>query len=159
MTDEISAEEQVKIFLRYFLLVVVGVVLLGIISVYIHRSVDTQDLEHVLLTQRLLYSKDCFSYQEGRSYPGIIDLGKFQEEQLQQCAFKERIGYKLTLQAMDGTLLKTVGINKNLIPFLDFCSVNKKNFQCYHDRAFVLVQDQSILKNAFLNIDMVIKDA
>ena len=152
-------EETIKMLPRVVLVALILLVFFIIINLYLSRDVQTSDLEYYLLTQRLFYSADCFSVSDERVYPGIIDLSKFQEGRLQQCAFKERIGYKLDLKDLDGKVLQSVKVNPSVAAYLDFCDVKKKNFHCYHKKDFVVVEDQGIRKNAFLEMFVVVQDA
>ena len=153
------AEEIVEMLPKVILVSLVLILFFFITSVYLSRDVNTSDLEYTLLTQRLFYSQDCFSLQEERIHPGIIDLSKFQEERLQKCAFKDRIGYSLDLKNIDDTLIKSVEVNPSVSAYYDFCDVKKKNFQCYHRKDFVIVEDQGVQSNAFLETFVVVQDA
>ena len=154
----ILGEETIKMLPRIFLTGFVLFFIFLILGVYLARDVRTEDLERSLLIKRLFYDQNCFSFTDERSYPGIIDLSKFQEERLEKCAFKENIGYKLDLREMNGDSIKSVDVNKKLTTLLDFCDTSKKNFQCYQDRSFVLVEDQGVRRNALLDIFVVIRD-
>jgi len=154
----ILGEETIKMLPRIFLAGFVLFFIFLILGVYLARDVRTEELEHSLLIKRLFYDQNCFSFTDERSYPGIIDLNKFQEERLEKCAFKEKIGYRLDLKEMNGDSIKSVEVNKKITALLDFCDTQKKNFQCYQDRNFVLVEEQGERRNALLDIFVVIRD-
>src|SRR3989338_8377650 len=108
------AEEAMKMFPRVFFTGIVLGIFFLIIGIYLNRQVETEHFEHFLLTQRLLYSPQCFSLEEGRTYPGIIDLRKFDEARISSCASKEGTGYRLTLLDVSGALVKKVDVNPEL---------------------------------------------
>ncbi len=69
---------------------IIFIVTVMLVNRYILTKVDVQDLEASLLIDRMIYSKNCFSYYYDdlkRPYPGVIDLEKFTSENLDSCIF------------------------------------------------------------------------
>jgi len=69
---------------------IIFIVTVMLVNRYVLTKVDVQDLEASLLIDRMIYSKNCFSYYDNdlkRPYPGIIDLEKFTSENLDSCIF------------------------------------------------------------------------
>jgi len=53
-------------------------------------SIDATGVQGEILMNRFLYSPTCFSYvntQISRSFPGIIDINKFNTETLDTCVY------------------------------------------------------------------------
>ncbi len=88
----------------------------------LYRMRDTDLVyDNTLLMQRFLNSESCFAYKDeriGRVYPGVIDLNKFNNDNLQNCAnygSKKRnlklelefSGKKITRQSSSGEAVKT----------------------------------------------------
>jgi hypothetical protein len=72
-------------------LLVVSLVFLAVVF-FVNRfmitKLDVQDIEASLLVDRMIYSRNCFSYYDeeiSRPYPGIIDIEKFKSETLDSC--------------------------------------------------------------------------
>ncbi len=62
------------------------------INRYIMVKLDVQDIEASLVVDRMIYSKNCFSYSEDiaeskRLFPGIIDPEQFSSEKIDSCIF------------------------------------------------------------------------
>ncbi len=57
---------------------------------FIYTKLDIQDIEASLLVDRMIYSKNCFSYYDrelGRPYPGIVDYTRFSSDILDSCMY------------------------------------------------------------------------
>jgi hypothetical protein len=74
-------------------MIAIGIVFITIVffvNRFILTKLDVQDIEASLLTDRMIYSKNCISYVDesiSRPYPGIIDYDKFKSENLNKCIF------------------------------------------------------------------------
>ena len=104
------------------------------------------DLENHLLTQRFLNSPLCFTYQDedtNRFYPGVIDLTKFNQDNLNKCYNAEDTkvkAYRLTLD-----------YNNEKI------TINTKNWEGFLKKAqteHVFVYDEGETQRAELLIEM-----
>src|SRR3989344_1588865 len=88
-----------------FIFVAFCLLLLYIITVEITNVAEIPGgLESYIFIQRFLNSPDCFAYQEKdtlRIYPGIIDLERFAQENLDKCykieSYMYAPGFKLTI--------------------------------------------------------------
>jgi len=75
---------------KIIMISVIFIVTVLIVNRYIMSKVDVQELEASLLIDRMIYSRNCFSYYDDdllRPFPGIIDLDKFTSENLDSCIF------------------------------------------------------------------------
>lgn len=106
----------------------------------INISYIPEGLEEYIFTQRFLNSKECFTYQDkdtSRIYPGIIDLEKFKQENLDNCYKRE--GY---MYAPEFRLI----INDKTIQTSDFASNKKISKQ-------ILIFKDNKFENAELKIE------
>ena len=130
----------------------------GIIN-YVDREVEIRDLQHNILIQRLFYDKNCFSFVEDeRSYPGIIDLSKFDENRLNKCIDYQQgkvQGVTLNLTDFNHNQLAYTEVNKQLTLRMPECGVEKKQFECFFDKKYVLVLNEGKFEKALLNIEVI----
>jgi len=105
---------------HWFLMIgyIVGIMaFLTILSTLVIRAValsaDTHNMEYYLIYNRVVYSKDSIFYYDssiGRSYPGIVDFNKFNEENINNLWGKqESFGVKLSINNN-----QNIFYNKNL---------------------------------------------
>ncbi len=66
---------------RMLLLIITLFSVVWILGAQVSRSSDTSDVEFYILTNRLFYSQNCFSY-DGKS---IVDANKFDQSVLENC--------------------------------------------------------------------------
>lgn len=95
--------------LSYFIMFLVYLIVLSMVLYFIVQiakqglaaDLETKGLEYDLLMNRLLYSPNSISYTDttiGRTYPGIIDMNKFNEETLNKTfGDSKRFGMKVNL--------------------------------------------------------------
>ena len=147
-------------FANIVLLVIVVIFIAVVVDVHLNREIKTNELESHLLTTRLIYSPNCFLYQnEIRKYPGIIDLDKFDKNIIERCLInKENTGFIIDLKEINGTSIKTININEDISDFLKFCNVKRKRFDCYFDEKYILLEENNEIKPALLNISLAIKN-
>ena len=121
-SDEISGSKMIFYLIFSFLAAIVFMII-----VYLARSNRMEianipsGLENYIITQRFLISPLCFAFQDAdskRVYPWVLDLKKFNEENLNKCysASDTKLkAYRLTLAY--GTEKKTIS-TKNWEGFL-----------------------------------------
>lgn len=133
----------------------VVIVVYAAFQIYINRERNVTDIESHVLAQRFYYSENCALYYDIKSYPGIIDLSKFNENVLIGCYSNEEIGFKFSLRDLDKKIIKEVKLND--LPF-DLCKSKDKNFNCYFNRQYILYLDSGIKKQGLMDIQVVIKN-
>lgn len=78
---------------------------------------EVTGFDDLILVNRLLSSKNCFTYEEdGRVYPGMLDYDKFNEKRLKECVdygIEKQI--KLRLESLGG-VGKTIPENVDFDP-------------------------------------------
>jgi len=157
MAEDIPQAQLTEMIPAIILLAFTLLILWGIVGFYVERDVETETLESYLLMNRLLYSPNCLAvYENDRTYVGQVDLNNFNAERLENCANKKSSGVKLSLSEMDGTEIKSVSFG-DVEYALYLCNV-KGNFQCGSRRIVVPLLDGFEVRNAVLDIGVVIKD-
>jgi len=113
----------------YFIVTLICLTISFILFSYaISREVSSttaipDNLEATIFINRFLNSPECLAYQDketGRTYPGVIDLEKFNDQTLEKCYFTEDNtlkAFKLTLESsdLDFPPEKESNIEKNFI--------------------------------------------
>jgi hypothetical protein len=75
---------------RLLFIVFVSVSVVFLVFKFVALSVDIKNSEGNILINRLISSPGCLAYTDktlGRSYPGIIDLSRFNPETLNNCIY------------------------------------------------------------------------
>jgi len=125
-------------------------------------NIDIDDTRNLIFVKRLLYSPNSFSYTDnitGRTYPGIIDINRFDSDILAK-AFnfsKNNIAAKIELTNLENNEKKEIYLNQKWYerwhPLTKFEQYEKKIKQRY-----VLINDNGKLKEGLLRIDVVISN-
>ena len=135
---------------RFILIVIVVLSVFFIVSMKVSKEFDIKEIETKLLTLRYLNSENCLAYKDTKVNPGIIDINKFNDENLDECLIRENFGAKLELKEGDKTI-KTVFNGKDF--FIDnnaLCFSDK--YYCTNKIVYVLYYDNG-MKNGLLNIN------
>lgn len=106
----------------------------------INISYIPEGLEEYIFTQRFMNNPECFTYQDKdtlRIYPGIIDLEKFKQENLDNCYKREVYMYAPEFRLI---------INDKTIRTSDFASNKKISKQ-------ILIFKDNKFENAELKIE------
>lgn len=138
---------------RFILLVLVVLSVFFVVSMKVSKDFDIKEIETKLLTSRYLNSENCLAYKNERVNAGIIDLSKFNDENLDKCLIRENFGVKLELK--DNDVIKTAYNGKDF--FIDnqpLCFSDK--YYCSSKVVYVLYYDNG-LKNCLLNIETVMR--
>lgn len=101
------------IFYIGFAFIFMGI-LMTLFYVFARETTDeyfiANGLEDFVFAQRFLNNPSCFTYQDIdtlRTYPGIIDTGKFTKENLEKCYSSDKKGFMLTLKHNKEDIIKT----------------------------------------------------
>ncbi len=102
--DAVGIMDMMEWLPRVVVLVVLIFIVHGLVNVGIKNEVDIFDAESEMIIQRLMHSKDSFTYYDadiGRLYPGMLELDKFTEQTLYSmfnpAGDDEHLSMKLTL--------------------------------------------------------------
>jgi len=126
-------------------------------------NIDIEDTKSLIFVKRLLYSPNSISYTDpitGRTYPGIIDLERF-DPTIPEKAFnfsKNNLAAKIELTNLENNEKKEIYLNKKWYdrwePLTKFEQYKKTIKQRY-----VLINDKGKLKKGLLRIDVVLSNA
>jgi len=138
---------------RLFLLIISLFAVTWILGTYVSRSPNTSDIEFYILSNRLFYSKNCFSYG-GKS---IIDVSRFNQDILENCInFGENIALKLTLD-YDGKKIELIN-NEDLFKRGFYAKDIKSKYDYKPEKGYTLIFDENKFYPGWLNIEAVFKN-
>jgi hypothetical protein len=156
---QISGTMMIWIY-RMILLVIVFFFIYIIININLARSVKINDIDANILETRLLYGPKCIAYNDGRVNPGILDVTKISEDQLNSCtSFKNQDiqGYNLTIFDESSNVVKNVTINHDIYD-LNFACKIKSKIRCNNFKEYILYYDGNKIKNGVLFLNVVTRD-
>lgn len=113
----ISTSVFYSLFNMFFMVLIVMTVVI-LINLFYITNVDARDAESRITGLSALYSTKGISYYDqelGRIFPGIIDMDKFTDEQINKAINihdNEFIAAKYTLNTIAGEEIKSVFLNK-----------------------------------------------
>ena len=145
---------------RMIFLVIIFFFIYIIININLARSVKINDIDANILETRLLYGPKCIAYDNGRINPGILDLIKIGETQLNLCTnFKNSNiqGYNLTIFNESSDVVKQTIINHDIYD-LNFACKIKSKIRCNNFKEYILYYDGNQIKNGILILNVVTKD-
>jgi hypothetical protein len=135
---------------RIILLVIIVGTVFYIITLPIKKNFQTDELQQNLLKQRFVYNENCLAYKDDRIYPGIIDIKKFDKENLEKCFQNNKIG--VTLNLVNETI-KTIRVNEKIAEKDAFC-FDTKHFFCTNYTYYVMIKNEKI-EPGLLNVHMI----
>lgn len=83
--DAVGIMDMMEWLPRIAVIVILIFIVHGLVSIGIKNEVDIFDAESEMIIQRLMYSRDSFTYHDAdidRLYPGMLELDKFTEQTL-----------------------------------------------------------------------------
>ena len=143
---------------RVGIVTIVVMIVLSFLGNHVQRQLDVDLVRSGILTQRLFYSPDCFSYQnENGIQVGVIDLDKFNEPTLNYCiSYSNQLsGIGINLELKFDNKVRSVEINRAVAnKYPAFCT-DQDDFNCYNTKHYILVKDQTGLHKGVLTINTV----
>ena len=148
-----AAKEIPNTIVRAFVIIIVFLTVTITLDSITKKNTDVSGLEAFTLRNRLLYSKNCLSYNENeRVIPGLIDINNFNHYNVRDCLKDIEFGIRLTLTYENKT--KTTEINGNIVRQDNFC-YDKSQVYCYDKDYFIIINEDNKIKNGKLRIEMV----
>lgn len=135
--------------LRIGIVIIVIIYLYAMVGFNISKKQDVDDLTLQIIQQKLLYSPDCFVYQDDKFHPGIFDMNKLNEEVLQSCLDTKEYGVEINL-ILDNQE-KTIFLNQDITKDKVLCG-HEKAIRCMKDSHYILIKEGDKLKPAFMQI-------
>jgi|SRR3989344_1456471 len=145
------SKEQIIWIVNAIIFFIAIALIVAILYIPINIEFKTDGLRHSLLRQHLLYDKNCLAYEQDRVYPGIVDINKFTQSNLEKCFDTKFYGTQLVLKTDS---ISTIKLNEELNKY-EFC-VAKNDFYCSNTTYYILVKDKEI-KPATLYITLLNK--
>lgn len=141
-----------------FLLIVIPIIFFALIIVvalfsrYADEQFSIRDSQQRFLMQRLLYSGDCFAFEDEMVRPGIIDLRKFTSGRMEECIHAEDrlLGMKASLQY--GGQEKIAVVNELMTNREFLC---KGEGICSRQKFYVLVRDSDSEQRGYLDVEVI----
>ncbi len=156
MTEEgfPTSKELILVIIKIILMTgIIFIVVINVIQDSLKKNTDVSEIEDYTLKNILFYNEDCIIFTENtRAIPGMIDLKKFQEYNLNKCFKSSIFGMKLSLIYNNET--KTVLINEDIFRQKNFC-YDKSQLYCNDKDYYVLINDDNKIKNGILRIELV----
>ena len=142
-----------------FRIILISMVIMGMVLFMdnMKRTIlDTDDLTFYSLSQRILFSPDCFVYEDtelGKPIPGIMDFNKFTQENMDRCFVNEKskLSAKITLDVDDQL---SVYHKKDLFEEYTAFSLISPNVELITRKYPVLVMKDDEEKNGVLSIEI-----
>ncbi|MBS3133990.1 hypothetical protein J4214_02050 [Candidatus Woesearchaeota archaeon] len=141
------------LFPRLFIIGIVFIAVTMIIDTSLKMNTDVSEIESYTLKNRIFYSQSCILWKEhNRPIPGIIDIEKFNEQNLDTCLKNTLFGIKFTLNYENKT--KEIELNKRIYQQQIFC-FDKDQVYCENKDYYILVNEKGSIKDGILRIEMV----
>lgn len=146
-------------FLRLTFIIIFFYTIYAFASYGTKTTLDIQKTKDLLFTERIIYSPSAFIYTNPvtkRSYPGIIDPERFNQEVLDKALnySKNNIAAKLTLKNLDNNETKEIYLNKKGYdrwePLTKFEQYNKNT-----EERYVLIKNKERLSKGLLEVEVV----
>ncbi len=137
-------KEWILWIVRAIVFFVIFSIIIIIIYIPLFSQVNADGLKHSLLRQHLIYDKNCLAYENDKVYPGIVDIKKFNKDNLEKCFNSQDHGVQVTL---NNHLIK---LNEKLNKF-EFC-FDKKSFYCSNQTFYILIKNNDKTEQGKLNI-------
>jgi len=110
----------IKSITWFIFLIIVLLAITLLVKSHIQTTIDIKDIESELFYQELMFTRDGISYQDKlttRTYPGIIDLSKFNKNTLIETVSYGKNNYfiaaNFSLMKQDRTLIESFLYNED----------------------------------------------
>lgn len=143
----------IRILMLVGILAVIGLIKSSALS----DALQTYDTEFYISYTKALYSPTGLAYQSlesGRAYPGIIDMGDFNEAAINGSMIQETPS-RMTLMNMDGTLIRQIYYDRERFEILEPLTFAKQH-DILNKTNYVLLREDLELRPALLNLEMVV---
>lgn len=122
--------------------------------VYLSKDINPSDIEINSFKNRLLFSPNCLAYTENNIVsPGIVDLTKFENVNLNKCYQKNNFEFGLKLLDLNKNEIKSIQSNPAMLKNQDIC--NAYNTQCSNLKEYVLIKNKDEENPAILDIILI----
>ncbi|MEM2121895.1 MAG: hypothetical protein QXU20_04535 [Candidatus Woesearchaeota archaeon] len=129
---------------------------------FLSKEKEISYLKSFVQTQKLIYSKEIIYYDGTKYYPGIIDLEKFNYDNLNQVFYFDYNKYmsmKITLKTKDNSVIKELIVNneryQDMLTRSWFSGKGSTSRNIL--REVVLVKDNNKFYNAVLELEVLME--
>ncbi len=142
------------------LLLVIPIIFLSLVLVAFlvipssYFKLNTEEVNHFIIRDNILYSKGCLAYEDGRIHPGIVDINKFNPDRLQKCLGLKENSYGVILGLEYGDEDMGIEVNEQMTDRVNFC-LSGGDFKCTYEEIYVLVNEDGGNKPGLLKINIV----
>jgi len=172
MNKKAAFDMIVNIF-RLLFVIVVFYSILFLARAFIAQKVDIFDVESKLLAHRLMFSNEV-SYTDkdiGRNYIGVIDLKKFNSDEIEESMLNSiyygkinsEASAKLTLKDLDDNIEYETFYNRELYDekkvLVEAKLIGKGSAQSLDTNFYVLIKDDDKLKRGALKIEAILPNS
>jgi len=138
--SDVGEDEIVSIGSVIILTIYVFVIFTAVINASVNTKVNVIDMESDLLMKRVFYSPHCFVYSDkSRSYPGVIDIDKLNDERLSNC-LGENYFVRVKVQRPGG--IENYYNKEGFENIRNFCSFENK-YYCNDVRQYVSFRNKN----------------
>jgi len=150
----IIAGEMWMLVVKLFFLILVAFAVFAIISIGVTKKFDFASVEEQVIFSAI-YMSECVNYKDLRIYPGVVDLEKFSNGNLDDCFEAENLGSRVTLSYEDKKIEKFIdegffGVESR------FCAFSQ--YECPNLRIPVIVKDKDVFRTGDLLVEVVLKN-
>ncbi len=138
-------------------IIAVTILVLIVMSNYLHESLDVEAVEDLVVSNVLRNSPNCLALDsETGVMQNVLDLSKMSPSNLAGCYKRSDFSYKITLFSLEGKEIKSASqVPVNLEKYIPVCK-SVKTMRCTERKEFVRYKDESgEVKTALLKIEMV----
>ena len=147
---QVFEKEQMKMFGYAIVIIFVALIIVVSFSQGINREIDIKEFVEQVVIYRLFSSPDCFS--DGS---GVIDLGKFYNENLEMCLnlpADTKAGVEMKLYDLDMNEVAISEINPSMVAQKIACGLSSSKVDCFSTRKYVLYNDGIEDKSGILDV-------
>lgn len=153
------------LIIRLMFMIFVSVSVVFLVFKFVAQSVDVKPAEGNILLNRLIFSPGCLAYTDtvlNRSYPGIVDMAKFNSSNLDSCMYfgedNDVVAANLTLVTLGTGKVNSTYYNEEgyilLYPRAKLKGTG--GAMLFEDKMYVLLRDGAEQKRALLTIKLLL---
>jgi len=153
------------LIVRLLFMVFVAVSIVFLVFKFVALSVDVKEAEGNILINRLISSPGCLAYTDrelNRSYPGIIEMDRFNASYLDSCAYfgesNDFAAAKLTLVTLGTGRTNSTYYNEDgyVLLYPKAGLEGSGGARQFEESRYVLLMEGSSLKRAILTVQLVL---
>ena len=135
---------------RIFFVIAVAMLVAFVVNAHNSREINIRTIEGEAILNRLFYSENCFAYDDVKTYVGVIDMRKFNDERIKKCLDGD---YYIRAELIDS---KKTAYNDKVAydEYIGFCKYENKMY-CYSKDIYVIANDDGVIKTDLLKLGLI----